>query len=157
MIPTMAAMTILSLSCTSDEKQPAGIVNGRLSPCPTSPNCASSEEPIDQSGHVEPFKITGAAQVALVSLRQAIQSVGGSIQQEDPDYIWATFRTKLFGFVDDVEFRMDETNQLIHVRSASRVGYSDLGVNRRRVEALRRSFEQELSVRGNKSPGDDFK
>jgi uncharacterized protein (DUF1499 family) len=68
--------------------------------------------------------------------------MGGKIQEEHDGYLWTTFTSRLFRFVDDVEFRMVSTDGIIHVRSASRVGYSDLGVNRRRVEKLRTLFNQ---------------
>ncbi len=68
--------------------------------------------------------------------------MGGKIEEEHDGYLWATFASRLFRFVDDVEFRMVSIDGIIHVRSASRVGYSDLGVNRRRVERLRTLFNQ---------------
>jgi uncharacterized protein (DUF1499 family) len=68
--------------------------------------------------------------------------MGGEIQEEHDGYLWTTFTSRLFRFVDDVEFRMVFTDGIIHVRSGSRVGYSDLGVNRRRVEKLRTLFNQ---------------
>jgi uncharacterized protein (DUF1499 family) len=68
--------------------------------------------------------------------------MGGKIQEERDGYLWAMFTSRVFRFVDDVEFRMVPTDGLIHVRSGSRVGYSDLGVNRRRVEKLRARFNQ---------------
>jgi uncharacterized protein (DUF1499 family) len=61
------------------------------------------------------------------------------------DYIHAEFTSRLFRFVDDVEFSFDDTNKLINFRSASRKGYSDLGVNRKRMEEIRKRFESALS------------
>jgi uncharacterized protein (DUF1499 family) len=75
-------------------------------------------------------------------LKETIPELGGKIQEEHDGYLWATFTTRLVRFVDDVELRMVSTDGIIHVRSASRVGYSDLGVNRRRVEKLRTLFNQ---------------
>jgi len=68
--------------------------------------------------------------------------MGGKIQEEHDGYLWATFTSRVFRFVDDVEFRMVPSDGIIHVRSGSRVGYSDLGVNRKRVEKLRAGFDQ---------------
>jgi uncharacterized protein (DUF1499 family) len=68
-------------------------------------------------------------------LRQAIISLGGSIESEEQGYMHATFRSSIFGFVDDMEFRQD--GDVMQVRSAARLGWWDLGVNRRRVERLR--------------------
>ncbi|MBP1699934.1 MAG: hypothetical protein H6Q41_5122 [Deltaproteobacteria bacterium] len=68
--------------------------------------------------------------------------MGGKIQKEQDGFLWATFTSRVFRFVDDVEFRMVSTAGMIYVRSGSRVGYSDLGVNRKRVEKLRTLFNQ---------------
>jgi len=74
--------------------------------------------------------------------------MGGKIVLEDGSYLWATFSTRIFRFIDDLELRMDEESDVIHVRSSSRVGYSDLGANRRRVEDLRLRFAQSQSSDG---------
>jgi uncharacterized protein (DUF1499 family) len=74
--------------------------------------------------------------------------MGGKIQEEHEGYLWATFTSKVFRFVDDVEFRMVSADGIVHVRSGSRVGYSDLGVNRRRVEKLRTLFNRKRDQEG---------
>ncbi|MFC1888615.1 DUF1499 domain-containing protein [Thermodesulfobacteriota bacterium] len=142
LISMLNVLAMLTVSCASQGKWPAGLTEGKLAPCPDRPNCVSSEDDAEPS-RIEPLTFTGKPEVAWGCLKRAVQSMGGTIEREDNDYIWATFKTKLFRFVDDVEFRMDAPNSLIHVRSASRVGYSDLGVNRRRIETLRRRFSQE--------------
>jgi uncharacterized protein (DUF1499 family) len=71
--------------------------------------------------------------------------MGGTIARQSDEYVWATFRTKVFRFVDDMEFRMAAEENTIHVRSASRVGYSDLGLNRRRMEELRSKFYEGMN------------
>lgn len=71
----------------------------------------------------------------LESLPQA------TIATREPNYLHVEFRSSLFGFVDDVEFLADEAANVIHVRSASRIGYSDGGTNRRRVEMLRALYQ----------------
>ena len=73
----------------------------------------------------------------MKSAAQVIQDLGGKVDIADESYIAATFSSKVFGFVDDVELRADAEAGVIHVRSASRVGRSDLGANRRRVESIR--------------------
>jgi uncharacterized protein (DUF1499 family) len=72
-----------------------------------------------------------------------VQGIGGTVEREEVDFLWAVFTSTVFRFVDDMEFRMDGATQTIHVRSASRIGYWDLGANRRRVETLRKRFAQE--------------
>ncbi len=127
-------------SCASNPPK-AGLVDGKLRPCPNSPNCVSSESD-SPSSRVGPLTFQGPSEKALQDLKEAVQEMGGEIQEEHNGYLWATFTSRIFRFVDDVEFRMDAADRLIHVRSGSRVGYSDLGVNRRRVEKLRALFDQ---------------
>jgi len=110
-----------------------GLRNGHLQACPDKPNCVSSEaEKGDKLHAIAPF--SGADWQVL---RQAIEASGGKIELDDGEYMHATFTSSLFHFVDDVELRFDIAQGLIHIRSASRVGHSDFGVNRKRVEAIR--------------------
>lgn len=107
-----------------------GLVEGRLAPCPDTPNCVSSEEGTDAAKSVEVL-----APEAWERLPGVIETLGGTIIEEREDYMAAEFRSAFFGFVDDVEFRRADDG--VHVRSASRVGYSDGGVNARRVADIR--------------------
>ena len=116
-------------------------VDGKLRPCPDSPNCVSSESD-RSSSRVEPLTFKDPPEKAWGDLKETIRKMGGTIQEENDGYLWATFTSKVFRFVDDVEFRMVLSAGMIHVRSGSRKGYSDLGVNRRRVEKLRTLFNQ---------------
>jgi len=114
--------------------------DGKLRPCSGTPNCVCS----DYSGSpewIEPiaFKHTKPDD-AWALLKQVIDDMDGEVQSEQKGYLWSTFTVPLFGFTDDVEFRLDETAKVIQVRSASRLGFSDLGVNRGRVEEIRRRF-----------------
>jgi uncharacterized protein (DUF1499 family) len=136
----MSAVLLTFLSCASNPLE-VQLVDGRLRPCPESPNCVSSESD-NASSRIEPLTFQGLPEKAWGDLKEAIRDMGGKIQEEHDGYLWATFTTKLFRFVDDVEFRMVSSDGIIHVRSGSRVGYSDLGVNRRRVEKLRTLFNQ---------------
>ncbi len=131
-----------ALSCAA--KRPAiGLVDGKLRSCPSSPNCVSSESDSPAS-RVEPLAFEGDAKVAWTALAATIKQMDGSIQESRDYYLWATFTTKVFRFKDDLECRLDADNQVIHVRSGSRVGHSDLGVNRRRIETLREEFGRRL-------------
>ena len=107
-----------------------GLVDGRLAPCPASPNCASSEAGTETEKLVEPL-----AAESWEALPDAVAALGGTVTVSEEEYLAAEFTSATFGFVDDLEFRKAET--VIHVRSASRVGYSDAGVNAERVGALR--------------------
>jgi uncharacterized protein (DUF1499 family) len=111
-----------------------------LKPCPSSPNCVSSLAE-DVPHRVPPLSWTGELTQAKARLRQAVLAAGDATFVVEADTYWhLEFRSRVFRFVDDVEFLFDREHRLIHVRSASRVGYSDLGVNRKRVETIRARF-----------------
>jgi uncharacterized protein (DUF1499 family) len=148
------AVFLAVLSCASNPPK-VQLVDGRLRACPKSPNCVSSEGDVTSS-HVEPLTFQGPPEKAWSDLKETVREVGGKIQQEHDGYLWATFTSRFFRFVDDVEFRMVSSDRIIHVRSGSRVGYSDLGVNRRRVEKLRILFTQKKDQKAGQqtNPGD---
>ena len=109
-----------------------GIANGTLLPCPASPNCVCSEDGTDLTHRVSPLPTSDPR-----ILRAAIEQLGGDIKQTTDHYLHATFTSHVFRFVDDLELRIDPDSGNTELRSASRVGHSDLGVNRKRIEALR--------------------
>lgn len=133
------------LSINSRKKPSLGLLNGRLRPCPDRPNCVCSEDK-DLPSYVKPLSLSGSAKSDWVKAKQIISEMGGKIIHEDDYYLWATFSTRIFRFIDDLELRMDKENRVIHVRSSSRVGYSDMGVNRRRVEDIRLRFGKSQSL-----------
>lgn len=130
---------IFTLSCTllSGSAIAVGIDNGHLSNCPTSPNCVVSQNG-DEIHAIEPISYRGDRATARETLLKVLSVVPRTeiIQQTD-DYIQAEATSRIFKFVDDVEFYFPPDENAIHVRSASRVGESDLGVNRRRIEQIR--------------------
>jgi uncharacterized protein (DUF1499 family) len=109
----------------------------KLPLCPHSPNCVSSQAA--DSGHfIAPFKIAGDPETAWAALKQALRGQSRTvITAESADALHAEATSLIFRFVDNIDAILDREARLIHIRSASRVGYSDLGVNRKRVEALR--------------------
>ena len=115
--------------------QNLGVRDGRLAACKPSPNCVSSQaSPSDAEHYIAPIHGSMAA------ARDAVRAMPRSTIVEDRgDYLYAEFRSRLLRYVDDVELFFD--GQVIHVRSCSRLGRRDFGVNRRRVEALRRLIE----------------
>jgi uncharacterized protein (DUF1499 family) len=136
----MLALTFLLTACSTNQTLEANATNDRLSPCPKSPNCVSSLSE-DESHYVAPL----AYETTLEEAREKLISVINSMKRSEMvtaevNYIHATFKSALFGFVDDVEFLFDDHRKVIDVRSASRTGYSDLGVNRKRVEEIRQKF-----------------
>jgi len=114
----------------------------RFAPCPASPNCVSTQAPVGDAEHyIEPIAYTGS----LANARHHLLTVIGSMPLmtlvvDEPDYLHVEFRTRLMRFVDDVEFYLDDAAHLIHFRSASRMGHSDVGVNRKRMEEIRQGF-----------------
>jgi len=127
----MVALLTL-LGCAGERPTSLGVVGGRLGTCPDSPNCVSSFETRD-SHQIAPLE----ASIAQVRV-QLLAIPGAQIIREQDQYLYAEFTTPLMGFVDDVEFLEQEGRT--HVRSASRLGKSDLGVNRKRIESLRQAL-----------------
>jgi uncharacterized protein (DUF1499 family) len=110
-----------------------------LAPCPETPNCVCSQAA--GSAHVAPFAFAGDPQTVMARLQSAVASMPRvRLLVASPTYLHAEARSRVLGFVDDVEFLLDPAAGIIHVRSASRLGRSDFGVNRRRVEAIRARF-----------------
>ena len=114
-----------------------GVNSGKLAACPNSPNCVSSQS--SSSVHsIAPLTYSSTAEQAIAKLKSVIQSLPRTkIITESKDYLYAEFKSALMGFVDDVEFYLDRKANVIQVRSASRLGQSDLGVNRKRIETIR--------------------
>lgn len=111
-----------------------------LKKCPDSPNCVSSQS--DESSHkVSPIAYQGDAKQALAKIKQLILAMPRTrLQSEDAQSLRVEFTSSIFKFVDDVDVLLDSQQQLIHIRSASRTGYWDFGVNRKRVEQIRALF-----------------
>ena len=108
-----------------------------LRPCPDSPNCVSTEAR-ESSQRVSPFRLKSTSPEAWQSVRDLVSAMPRTVVVTATDtYLHAESRSRLWKFVDDLELSLSPADGWIQVRSASRVGYSDLGVNRRRVEALR--------------------
>lgn len=122
-----------------------GVTDGRLAPCRRTPNCVSSQaDPADTVHAIAPIPFQGDAAAAIAAARKAVESMQrATVIREEPGYLYAEFRSKLIGFVDDVEFAFDGKAGLLHVRSSSRVGRRDYGVNRARVESLRRRIARD--------------
>ncbi len=121
--------------------EPPGLFDGQLRPCAGPPNCICSEFPRDQTHYVAPLDFAGMpASDAMQLLKGVITDLGGKIEIDYGDYVAAVFTSDLLGFADDVELRVDPRAERIHIRSASRIGYGDFGVNRDRVGQIRRGY-----------------
>jgi uncharacterized protein (DUF1499 family) len=126
-----------------------GVQQGRLQPPSLTPNSVSSQaglypdHPQSRYAEVAPFNYAGDGKTALNRLAALLQATERCVLvKHEPNYLYAQCTTRWLKFTDDVEFALDEAASVIHVRSASRLGKGDLGVNRARVEALRAQFEQ---------------
>jgi uncharacterized protein (DUF1499 family) len=118
-----------------------GVRAGKLKSCPNKPNCVSSQVETSDKHYIAPITFAGSASAALARIKKIIAGMPRTqVVGEAPNYIYAEFKTKLMGYVDDAEFFADETARVIHVRSASRLGYRDFNVNRERIEAIRAQF-----------------
>lgn len=131
----------MQLSCAGKPPATLGLKEGRLTPCPDKPNCVLSMSVTDEKHYIEPFSYPTDHGRAYELLRQVVAAQPRVAFMEQTDrYLRVAFRSRLFRFVDDVEFYFPPDAPVIHVRSASRTGYSDLGVNRKRIERLRTQF-----------------
>lgn len=139
------SLSLLGVSCATPAYPQSVGGNGGPSPaelpCPNSPNCVSSRVPLSDPHYIEALAFTGDPAAAMVRLAAL---VGGlpriKVIDQGPAYLRTEFRSAFLRFVDDVDFSLSPDESVIHVRSASRVGYSDFGVNRKRIEDIRRSF-----------------
>ena len=133
---TIISFSILISSCAG--KAPTTI--GQFAVCPETPNCVSTKN-INTKNYISPIYYKGSLDSAKRFLLLAIKPIKSvSIKKELEQFIHIEVTSKIFGFVDDVEFYLNEPGT-IHFRSASRLGYSDLGVNRERMETIRNTFQ----------------
>ena len=137
------SLTLLGLTFAAHQNFQAptlGVVNGKLKPLSSRPNGVSTQA-ADPAKLVEtlPFKADTAQTMAAV--KQAVQTYGGyEIESESENYLRVVFKTPTMGFRDDAEFWLDESESAVHFRSQSRLGYSDMGLNRARYQKLRESY-----------------
>lgn len=143
----LPALVLALLSLFSRRPTTLGAIRGRLAECPNRPSCVSSQTRRD-ARRVEPIPFEGSAEEALDRLRSVLRGLPNThIVTDDEDYLHAECSSRVFRFVDDVEFLVDRERRVIDCRSASRVGYYDFGVNRRRIEEVRRRFLAESARR----------
>jgi len=130
---------VMTLSSGTQAKP---VTEKQLPSCPDSPNCVSSQA--TDAGHfIAPFKIVGNVDMAWAALKKALASQSRTvITSETSDTLHAQATSLVFRFVDDIDVIVDREAGLIYVRSASRTGHSDFGVNRKRVEMLRTQLQQ---------------
>jgi uncharacterized protein (DUF1499 family) len=134
------------LSCAGKRPSNLGVSEAKLAPCPSTPNCVSSDDTGDHA--IAPLRLAKPSAEAWRSVREAVSDLPRTrIVTDEAEYLHAECRSAVFGFVDDLELHLRGEEGIIAVRSASRVGHSDLGVNRRRVEKLRSLLVEKGAVR----------
>jgi len=122
-----------------------GVHDARLAPPKRTPNNVNSQidRNADPQHYIEPLRYTGDAKQAWAALRRVVDGMQRvKVVKSEPNYLYAEFSTRLMGYVDDTEFCLDEKAGVIHVRSASRLGSGDFGVNRERIESIRAKLAQ---------------
>ncbi|HEX4871738.1 MAG TPA: DUF1499 domain-containing protein [Nevskiaceae bacterium] len=135
------ALAVLALALWATFTTPGHLYrsSGVFAGCPARPSCVSSMAS-DDIHQVPALRYAGDAHAAFVLLREVVERIGGRIEHEQPGYLHAVFVTPRMRYRDDLELLVQPDGR-IEVRSLSRFGYRDFGVNRRRVEELRRQFE----------------
>ncbi len=142
-IALMGIMFMYALSFISERPENLGTLGGKLRPCPSSPNCVSTTAE-DKAQRMAPISFEGTVDQAMQRLLAVVTSMPRTrvISQTD-NYLYVEFKSMIFRFVDDVEFLIDGENNKIDFRSASRVGYSDMGANRKRMKTISERFRNE--------------
>jgi uncharacterized protein (DUF1499 family) len=140
-VVVMGLLSSILASCAGERPNNLGAQGGTLAACPSSPNCVSSQAE-DEKHRIAPLGFKDDPDAAFARLKQVLgRRSDTTITQDLPGYLRVELRTVLF--VDDGEFLLDRTRKVIHLRSASRLGYSDLCKNRSRIEAIRKEFSDE--------------
>ena len=141
-IAVFIVVAFFVLGMMSKKGDALGLKDGQLQACASTENCVISEQINGMANTVEPFTFSGDKAEFVNKLEGVIETLGGKVTVKEGDYIAATFTSGIFGFVDDFELRVSDDN-LLHFRSASRVGRSDLGANKKRVDAMKLLLSQQ--------------
>ena len=143
LVVTAVLTGLFYLGKSSRSGSPAGLVDGKLASCDDFTNCVCSEYK-QALNYIQPISHLELTETDISDIAQIVRSTGGSIHSQTDDYLSAIYESRLFGFVDDLEVRVDIQQKMIHFRSSSRVGKNDLGVNRQRVEQLKQLLSDQL-------------
>lgn len=132
-------MFLFFINCSGTRPQDIGVRQGRLKPCPEKPNCVNSQADIQDKIHsIEPVSYTLPLLDEQKRLKETVLGLPRtSLVKSETGYMHFEFTSLLMRYKDDVEFYLDDSVKLIHIRSASRLGTSDMGVNRKRTEEIR--------------------
>ena len=133
------------LGHNSKSKEAPRLIDDHLSKCPDTPNCYNTEIQKHIGHYISPIKLSTTVNDSLNIIKDIVCNMDGIIQIENEKYFSAIFISSVFGFVDDLEIRMDTEKKLIHIRSSSRVGRSDLGVNKKRILLIKRLYKNKVT------------
>jgi uncharacterized protein (DUF1499 family) len=151
-IPIFIVLALMLANCAANRQADANGKKGELAACPDRPNCVSSLSK-DKEHFIAPLTYEGPLAEADARLLSVLEQMkGAKIVSRTDTTIHAEFTSTVFGFVDDVDFRFDAADRRIDLRSASRVGYTDFGVNRKRIEEIRRRFQAATTSEPSQSP-----
>jgi len=140
----LLAGMVLTIIFGQDKPRKLGVREGLLAPCPDTSNCVSSQEK-DPDRRVEPLAVPPDMEDPVKFLKELMAGIPGTkILEEAERYLWVRFTSRILRFKDDVEFHHDPGTGVIHVRSASRLGRYDFGVNRKRVEMIREALGRQV-------------
>lgn len=136
----IALLSLIAAACAGTRPAQVGIQQAGLAACPASPNCVSSDAN-DSAHRVAPFVLNEPPAKAWKAVRAVVAALPDTqVVAASASRLHAESTSEIFGFVDDLELQLRVSQGLIAVRSASRLGYGDMGVNRRRVEELREAL-----------------
>lgn len=131
-------------ACTGTRPTDLGVMDGKLKPCPDKPNCVVSQSP-SQDHNIEPIGTDLAPEASMARIEAIVKELPRThVVEKSPQYLRVEFTSLIFRFVDDVEFYQAPGATAVQVRSASRLGHSDMGANRDRIEDLRSRFSAKL-------------
>lgn len=135
-------IAVFLIGCTGSRPARLGVTSGKFIPCPDSPNCVCSQDPV-QSRSIEPLIYKGTPEEVRTRLLGVIRGMKqAKVVTAQERYLHVEFTSAVFRFVDDAEFFIDDAQKVIHMRSASRLGHYDFGVNRKRMETIRGMFNK---------------
>lgn len=135
------------LGTISRTKSAPGLSEGKLSRCPDTPNCICSEYKNHGAHYITPVPLALPAKKSAdlaQKLTSIVQEMGGEILLVENNYISASFTSAIFGFMDDFEIRLDLTDDFIHLRSSSRVGHGDMGINQKRIRQFKQLYTEQI-------------
>lgn len=138
-VTSLVFLGLFQLAHKSKNPPAIGLIDGQLRACHAITNCVNSTA--QDASAIEPIHFSGDAKTLWAQLPSIVEAMNGTILEQDDQYYWLSFRTPVFGFIDDMELLWDADTQQLQVRASSRVGRSDFSKNRERVEALRRHIE----------------